>query len=497
MTDSQTTRPSRSAPTDTRWLALIVLCAGFMMIILDSTIVNVALPSIQADLGFSQSTLAWVVNGYLIAFGGLLLLSGRLGDLIGRRRVFLFGLALFTAASLACGFASSQEILVVARFVQGIGGALTSAVILGMIVTMFPEPREQAKAIGIYSFVASAGASIGLLAGGALTQAISWHWIFFVNVPIGVVTALLALRYVDDDEGLGLDKGADVLGALLATAAVMLGVYTVLKVGEHGWTSAHTLAFGAASLALLAAFLTRESRAATPMIPLRVFRSRNLSGASLTIVLMVAGLFGMFFLGVLYLQRILGYDAIETGLAFLPVSTLIGVMSLGVSARLNLRFGPRATLLPGLVAVAVALAYFSRAPVDGDYVADVLPVVVLLGAGAGLVFSALTTISMSGVLPHDAGLASGVVNTSLQVGGAFGLAVLATLATDRTETLRAQGDSAAAALTGGYQLAFLVAAGLVGAAIVVAAFVLRSEPPVAEREPAQTHRDPEPAFEGA
>ena len=311
-----------------------------------------------------------------------------------------------------------------------------------MIVTMFPEPREQAKAIGIYSFVASAGASIGLLAGGALTQAISWHWIFFVNVPIGVVTALLALRYVEDDKGLGLDKGADVLGALLATAAVMLGVYTVLKVGEHGWTSAHTLAFGAASLALLAAFLTRETRAATPMIPLRVFRSRNLSGASLTIVLMVAGLFGMFFLGVLYLQRILGYDAIETGLAFLPVSTLIGVMSLGVSARLNLRFGPRATLLPGLVLVAVALAYFSRAPVDGDYVADVLPVVVLLGAGAGLVFPALTTISMSGVLPHDAGLASGVVNTSMQVGGAFGLAVLATLATDRTETLRAHGDSA-------------------------------------------------------
>ena len=321
-----------------------------MMIILDSTIVNVALPSIQEDLGFSQSSLAWVVNGYLIAFGGLLLLSGRLGDLIGRRRVFLFGLALFTAASLACGFASSQELLVGARFIQGIGGALTSAVILGMIVTMFPEPREQGKAIGIYSFVASAGASIGLLAGGALTQAISWHWIFFVNVPIGVATALLALRYVEDDEGLGLAKGADVLGALLVTAAVMLGVYTVLGVNDHGWTSPHTLGFGAASVALLAGFLTREARAATPLIPLRVFRSRNLSGASLTIVLMVAGMFGMFFLGVLYLQRILGFDAIETGLAFLPVSTLIGVMSLGVSARLNLRFGPRATLLPGLVA---------------------------------------------------------------------------------------------------------------------------------------------------
>jgi EmrB/QacA subfamily drug resistance transporter len=480
-----------------RWLALYVLCVGMLMIVLDATIVNVALPSIQDDLGFSQNDLAWVVNAYLIAFGGLLLLAGRIGDLIGQRRIFLIGLAVFTGASLLCAMAQSQGLLIGARFVQGVGGALTSAVILGMIVTMFPEPREQAKAIGIYSFVASAGASIGLLAGGALTQAISWHWIFFVNVPIGVATALLALRYVEDDEGLGLDKGADVLGALLATAAVMLGVYTVLEVGDHGWTSAHTLGFGAASLALLAAFLTRETRAATPMIPLRVFRSRNLSGASLTIVLMVAGLFGMFFLGVLYLQRILGYDAIETGLAFLPVSTLIGVMSLGVSARLNLRFGPRATLLPGLVLVAVALAYFSRAPVDGDYVADVLPVVVLLGAGAGLVFPSLTTISMSGVGPHDAGLASGVVNTSMQVGGAFGLAVLATLATDRTETLRAHGDSAAAALTGGYQLAFLVAAGLVGAAILLAAFVLRSEPPVAEREPAQARRDPEAAFESA
>jgi EmrB/QacA subfamily drug resistance transporter len=481
---------------DPRWIALVVLCAGFMMIILDSTIVNVALPSIQADLGFSQASLAWVVNAYLIAFGGLLLLSGRLGDLIGRRRVFLAGLALFTLASLACGFASSQALLIGARFIQGIGGALTSAVILGMIVTMFPEPREQAKAIGIYSFVASAGASIGLLAGGALTQAISWHWIFFVNVPIGVATALLALRFVTDDEGIGISRGADVLGAVLVTGAVMLGVYTILEVGDHGWTSAHTLGFGAVAAALLAAFAVRERHAGTPLIPPRVLRSRTLSGASATIVLMVAGLFGMFFLGVLYLQQILGYDAIEIGLAFLPVSTLIGILSLGVSARLNLRFGARATLLPGLALVAIALAYFSRAPVDGHYVADVLPVTVLLGVGAGLVFPSVTTISMSGVLPHDAGLASGVVNTSMQVGGAFGLAVLAALATDRTETLRAHGDSAAAAVTGGYQLAFLVAAGLVGAAILLATVVLRSDPPVAERE-RETVRRGQPATEAA
>src|SRR5829696_5084153 len=446
-----------------RWIALVVLCAGFLMIILDATIVNVALPSIQDDLGFSQASLAWVVNAYLIAFGGLLLLAGRLGDLIGRRRIFLVGLTIFTTASLLCGLASSQEVLIGARFLQGLGGALTSAVILGMIVTMFPEPREQAKAIGIYSFVASAGASIGLLAGGALTQAISWHWIFFVNVPIGIATAVLALRFVEDDEGIGLARGA------------------------------HTLGFGAAAVALLAGFVVREARAATPLIPLRVFRSRSLSGASATIVLMVAGLFGMFFLGVLYLQQILGYDAIETGLAFLPVSMLIGVLSLGASARLNLRFGPRATLLPGLALVAAGFAYFSRAPVDGDYVSDVLPVMLALGVGAGLVFPALTTISMSAVLPSDAGLASGVVNTSMQVGGAFGLAVLATLASDRTETLLSRGDSTAGALTGGYQLAFLVAAAIVGAALLIAAAVLRSGPPVPQPDAAYGQPEPQPA----
>src|SRR5215217_4113552 len=414
MTDSQPTRPKRTEPTDDRWISLIVLCAGFMMIILDSTIVNVALPSIQADLGFSQSTLAWVVNGYLIAFGGLLLLSGRLGDLIG--------LALFTAASLACGFASSQELLVAARFIQGVGGALTSAVILGMIVTMFPEPREQAKAIGIYSFVASAGASIGLLAGGALTQAISWHWIFFVNVPIGVATALLALRFVADDKGLGLDKGADVLGALLATAAVMLGVYTVLKVGEHGWTSAHTLGFGAASLALLGAFIVREAKTENPLVPLGIFRSRTVTGANLVQTLMVAGLFGMFFLGALYLQRVLGYDSVEVGLAFLPVALAIGVLSFSFSARLIMRFGATATLLPGLVFVAVGLALFQRVPVDGDYVSDLLPTMLLLGIGAGLSFPSLMTLAMAGAGPDSSGLASGLVNTTQQVGGALGLA---------------------------------------------------------------------------
>jgi EmrB/QacA subfamily drug resistance transporter len=467
------TAATRTDDARARWLALVVLCAGMLMIILDSTIVNVALPSIQADLGFSQSALAWVVNAYLIAFGGLLLLAGRLGDLIGRRRIFLAGLALFTLASLACGLAPSKETLIAARFIQGIGGAMTSAVILGMIVTMFREPREQAKAIGVYSFIASAGASIGLLLGGVLTQAINWHWIFFVNVPIGVLTGLFALRLVRDNEGLGLRSGADGLGALLVTGALMLGVYTILEAGRHGWTSLHTLGFGAAAVALLAGFVSRESSTPHPLVPLAIFRSRNISGANAIQGLMVAGLFGMFFMGVLYLQRVLGYDAIETGLAFLPVSVLIGALSLGVWARLNERFGARATLLAGLTLIVAGLAYFARVPTDGTYVVDVLPVMLLFGAGAGLSFPSLMTLAMSGVTPSESGLASGLANTTLQVGGAVGLAVLATLATSRTDALIAAGEPAAAALTGGYHLAFVIGGGLVLAGLLVAATVLR------------------------
>jgi EmrB/QacA subfamily drug resistance transporter len=480
-----------------RWLALVVLCVGMLMVILDSAIVNVALPTIQDDLGFSQAGLAWVMNAYLIAFGGLLLLAGRVGDLIGRRRVFLAGLAIFTTASLVCGVADSQGVLIGARFVQGLGGALTSAVILGMIVTMFPEPKEQAKAIGVYSFVAAAGASIGLLAGGLLTQWINWHWIFFVNLPIGVATAVFAWRLVERDLGVGLREGADVPGALLITAALMLGVYTILEAGDQGFGSLHTLGLGGISLALIAAFVARESRTERPLVPLRIFRSRNVSGANLVQVLMVAGLFGMFFLGVLYLQGVLGFDAIETGLAFLPVSVTIGALSLGLSARLNTRFGARATLVPGLVFVSAGLALFARAPVDGSYVADVLPSMVLLGMGAGLSFPSLMTLAMSGATRSDSGLASGLVNTSLQVGGALGLAVLATLASTRTDTLAAAGESQLSALTGGYQLAFIVGAGLVAVALVLALTVLRSERAPARVEEPELAPRPEPAYSEA
>jgi EmrB/QacA subfamily drug resistance transporter len=458
-----------------RWIALVVLCTGFLMIILDQTIVNVALPTIQSDLGFSQSSLAWVVNAYLIAFGGLLLLAGRLGDLVGRKRIFMTGLAVFTLASLLCGVAQSQEVLIGARFVQGVGGAMTSAVILGMIVTMFPEPAEQAKAIAVYSFVASAGASIGLLAGGVLTEAISWHWIFFVNLPIGIATAILAGRLLDRDEGIGLARGADVLGALLIVSALMLGIYAIVAASDHGWGSTNTLGFGAVSLGLLVAFVLREARTGSPLIPLRIFRSRIVSAANAVQALMVAGLFGMFFLGALYLQRVLGYDAIEVGLAFLPVALAIGALSLGFSARLIMRFGARATLVPGLVLVVAGLALFQRAPVGADYLTEILPVMLLLGVGGGLAFPSLMTLAMSGATPSESGLASGLVNTTQQVGGALGLAVLATLSTKRTDGLLDDGEATASALTSGYHLAFAIGAILVIAAIALAVSLLRPE----------------------
>jgi EmrB/QacA subfamily drug resistance transporter len=458
-----------------RWAALYVLCVGMLMIVLDATIVNVALPSIQDDLGFSQSDLAWVVNAYLIAFGGLLLLAGRIGDLIGQRRVFLVGLAVFTAASLMCALAQSQGMLIGARFVQGVGGALTSAVILGMIVTMFPEPREQAKAIGIYTFVAVAGGSIGLIVGGVLTQAINWHWIFFVNLPIGVATALAALRLVDGREGIGLGKGADIPGAVLLTGGLMLGVYTILEVEQQGWGSTQTLGLGGVAIALIAAFLVRQAKAANPLMPLRLFRSRNVSGANLVQALLVVGMFGMFFLGALYMQRILGYDALEVGLAYLPTTLVMGTMSFRFSAQLNMRYGPKATLIPSMVAIGAGLLLFARTPVDATYVVDLLPPTVLIGLGAGLAFPSLMTLAMSGATPQDSGLASGLVNTSVQVGGAIGLAVLATLASERSDSALAQGESAASALNSGYHLAYLVGAALIGVALVVALSVFRTE----------------------
>jgi EmrB/QacA subfamily drug resistance transporter len=471
-----------------RVLALYVLCVGMLMIVLDATIVNVALPTIQDDLGFSQNDLAWVVNAYLIAFGGLLLLSGRLGDLIGQRRIFLIGLGVFTGASLLCALAQSQGVLIGARFVQGVGGALTSAVILGMIVMMFPEPREQAKAIGAYTFVAVAGGSIGLLLGGVLTETINWHWIFFVNLPIGLATALAAIRLVPDREGIGLTAGTDLPGAVLLTGGLMLFVYTILGVAEEGWGSGQTLLLGAVSIALLIAFVARQTRVANPLMPLRLFRSREVSGANLVQALMVVGMFGMFFLGALYMQRILGYNALQVGLAYLPLTIVMGIMSFRFTGQLNLKYGPEATLVPAMVFLVAGLLWLARSPIDANYAVDLLPSMILIGLGAGLGFPSLMTLAMSGATEGDSGLASGLVNTSVQVGGAVGLAVLATFATERTEGLLADGEPAADALNSGYHLAYLIGAGLVLVAIAIAFGVLRARLPGIAPEPL-----PEPA----
>jgi EmrB/QacA subfamily drug resistance transporter len=480
-------------PDRSRWAALVVLCIGMLMIVLDATVVNVALPAIQSDLGFSQSGLAWVVNAYLIAFGGLLLLAGRLGDLVSRRGVFLTGLGVFTVASLLCGVAQSQEVLVAARFVQGVGGAMTSAVILGMIVTMFPEPREQAKAIGVYAFVASAGGSVGLLAGGVLTHALTWHWIFFINVPIGIVTAVLARRLLERGTGIGLSQGADVLGAVLITTSLVVGIYAIVgPAAERGWGAGQTLSLGALALALLVAFVAREATTRDPLIPLRIFRSRNVSGANVIQALTIAGLFGVFFLGALYLQRVLGYDALDTGLAYLPTTLVMGTLSVRYSERLIMRFGARQTLLPGMVTIAVGLALFARVPVHGSYLLDVLPSMILIGIGVGTCFPSLMSLAMSGATQEDAGLASGLVNTTVQVGAAVGLAVLATLSAGRTEDLAAQGRPAAVALTGGYHVGFWIAVGLVVLALVVALTVLQPERRVVDEPDIET--EPEPAF---
>jgi MFS family permease len=353
---------------------------------------------------------------------------------------------------------------------------MTSAVILGMIVTMFPEPREQAKAIGVYGFVASAGGSVGLLAGGVLTQSINWHWIFFVNVPIAIVTATLAMRLLDRDEGIGFGEGADVGGATLITSALMLGVYTIVKpAADYGWGSGRTLALGAASLVLLVAFLVREATARNPLIPLRIFRSRNVSGANVIQALLIAGMFGMFFMGSLYLQRVLGYDPLQIGFAFLPATIIMGILSFRFTEPLITRFGARRTVLPGMALLVLGLVLFTRAPVNGSYARDVLPVMILLGFGIGACFPALMTLAMSGATHEDAGLASGLVNTTAQVGGALGLAVLATLSATRSDNLIVDGDAKASALTSGYHLAFLVGAVLVVAAIAVALTVLQSE----------------------
>jgi len=459
---------------NSRWLSLLVLCTGFLLIVVDMTIVNVALPSIQADLGFSQSGLAWVVNAYLIAFGGLLLLAGRVGDLLGRKRVFLVGLAIFTGASVLCGLSFAQPMLIGARFVQGVGGAVSSAVILAMIVTLFPEPNERAKAFGIFSFVASAGAAVGLLAGGLITQAVSWHWIFFVNLPIGIATAIAAAKLLQSDKGIGLGQGADVLGAITVTAALMLGVYTIVQTSDYGLTSTRTLVLGGIALALLGAFLLRQATTRNPILPLRVFRSRKVAGANVVQALISTSFFSFFFLGSLDLERVLGYGPMAIGLAFLPVAIVMALFSIRFSAQLIARFGAGAMLMAGQVMAGLALLAVALGPTEASYAVHLLVPMVLLGLGGGLAFPALTMIAMADVHPGEAGLASGLLNTTGQVGGALGLAVMATLAGSRTLELIQTGTDRIAALAGGYHLAWLVGAGIVVVTLATSAWLLTS-----------------------
>ncbi|GAA2718527.1 MFS transporter [Actinocorallia aurantiaca] len=468
--------PSRAGTPRSRGLALAVLSVAALMTILDGSIVTVAMPAIQQDLGFSSAGLSWTVNAYLIAFGGLLLLAGRLGDLIGRKAMFLAGNAVFTAASLLAGAAGGPGTLIAARFGQGVGSAMSSAVVLGILVTLFTDPAERAKAIGFFSFTGAAGASIGQVLGGVLTDALSWNWIFFINLPIGLAVIVLAVRALPDDRGTGLAAGADVLGAVLVTGGLMLGVYTVVQVERYGWLSAHTLGLGAVSAVLLAAFFARQATAATPLMPLRILRSRNVVGANLAQMLTLSAMFAFQIIVAIYMQKVLGYGALDTGLAMLPAAVAIGGVSLFVSARLNTRFGERNVLAAGLLLLLGAMAWLTRVPVDARYVTDLLPVMLLI-AGGGLVLPALTALGMSGARPDDAGLASGLFNTTQQVGMAAGVAVLSTLAASRTESLFSEGATEATALTGGYHLAFGTAAALLVAALVVTVTVLRQPTP--------------------
>lgn len=457
-----------------RRLALLVLCLGDLMIILDTTIVNVALPSIRTDLGFSEASLAWVVNAYLLTFGGFLLLGGRLGDLFGHRRLFLVGLTLFTAASLACGLAASPAFLVGARAVQGLGGAVVSVVALSLIMTMFSEPAERAKAMGVIGFVLAGGGSIGVLLGGLLTDALSWHWVFLVNIPIGAAVFVLCLVLLPPGDALAGAGRLDVAGAVTVTASLMLAVYAIVGGNDAGWTSVRTIGLLVVAATLLAVFLRIEALATSPLVPLGLFRLRSVATANVVGVLWAAAMFAWFFLSALYLQLVLGYSPLQVGLAFLPANLIMGAFSLGLSDKLVMRFGIRAPLATGMALVALGLALFARAPVDGSFVLDVLPAMLLLGLGMGMGFNPVLLAALSEVEPDEAGLASGVVNTSFMMGGALGLAVLASVAGARTADLRAAGTDPLVALTSGYHLAFVVGAIFAAAAATVGGVLLRS-----------------------
>lgn len=461
------------AKVDRRWLALFVLCLGMLMIVLDTTIVNVALPSIRSDLGFSESSLAWVVNAYLITFGGFLLLSGKLGDLFGHRRLYLIGIALFTVASLACGLAATQGFLVIARGIQGLGGAIVSAVALSLMMDLFTGPSERAKAMGVFGFVAAGGGSIGVLLGGLLTSALNWHWIFLVNIPVGILVIILSLMLLPASKGMAGKRHLDIAGAVTVTSSLMLAVYAIVNGNSTGWASVQTLGLLAASFMLIIIFLLIETKVRSPLMPLGIFRLRNVATANIVGILWAGSMFAWFFLSALYLQIVLKYSPMQVGLSFLPANLIMAVFSLGISARLVIRFGFRLPLAVGLLLAAIGLILFARAPVDGKFVMDVLPSMVLLGLGAGIAFNPMLLAAMSDVKPNESGLASGIVNTSFMMGGALGLAILASIAAARTQYLAA-GIGNMAALNSGYHFAFVVGSVFAIAASLLSAIFLRA-----------------------
>ncbi|HVB70060.1 MAG TPA: MFS transporter [Acidimicrobiales bacterium] len=465
------TLPSGTIPR-TRWIALIVVCLAMLMNALDSSIVNVALPSIQRSLGFSASGLTWVVDAYLIAFGSFLLLAGRLGDLIGRKKVFLTGVSIFTLSSLACALAQSQSMLIVARFLQGLGGAVSTSVIVAIIVTEFSGAAERAKAMSAYLFVAVGGGSIGLLVGGVLTQAVNWHWIFIINVPIGILTLILGSVLIKENEGLGIAHGLDVTGSVLMTLSLMVGIYAVVTASGYGWVSSHTIGFAAASLILIMAFFVLEARVTRPIVPLRVLQLKSLTSSSVVRGLTFSAMFAVFFFGALYMERVLGYGPLKTGVAFLPMTLSMAAMSLGLTSRLLVRFGPMRLLVPGLTGVIAGLVILSRAGVGVDYVAGILPAFLLLGVGMSVSAVPLLTLAMADVPAADAGLASGIVNVSMWLASSTGLAVFGTLSASRTASLEAQGHNALSSLVAGYHEIFLIGSGLAALGLVVAVVLL-------------------------
>jgi EmrB/QacA subfamily drug resistance transporter len=456
-----------------RWIALIVVCLAMLMNALDGSIVNVALPSIQKDLHFTQANLTWVIDAYLITFGSFLLMAGRLGDLVGRKKVFLCGLAIFTASSAMCGFATSQAMLIVGRFIQGAGGALSASVILAIIITEFPKTEERAKAMSAYIFVAVGGGAVGLVLGGIISQTVNWHWIFFINLPIGLVTFILGRALIEENVGLGVRDGVDVVGSVLVTVALMVGIYAVITATQYGWISAHTLGFLALTVVMLVGFLVLESKVQKPIVPLRILKLRTLMSTSVIRGFLATGMFAVFFLGALNLEHVLHFDPLKTGLAFVPVTLMVASLSTGITAKLVSRFGPMRVLIPGLLSMLVGLLLLALSGAHADYWTGIFPAYILVGYGAGTAFVPLLTIAMAEVPKDDAGLGSGIVNVSQQMAAAVGLAILGTLATNKSNSLIATGHSVTNSLSNGYSLAFYVAAGCVLVGLVLAPILIR------------------------